>query len=64
MAWWTVWIRTTQPFCRGSPDPIDIISQNQPASPQQAAQSFYQQISFLIGPESTHVINGDNPFNR
>ncbi|XP_016319307.1 teneurin-3 isoform X5 [Sinocyclocheilus anshuiensis] len=54
----------TQPFCRGSPDPIDIISQNQPASPQQAAQSFYQQISFLIGPESTHVINGDNPFNR
>uniref|UniRef100_A0A8C1EVX7 Teneurin-3 n=1 Tax=Cyprinus carpio carpio TaxID=630221 RepID=A0A8C1EVX7_CYPCA len=54
----------TQPFCRGSPDPIDIIGQNQPASPQQAAQSFYQQISFLIGPESTHVINGDNPFNR
>ncbi|XP_058644683.1 teneurin-3 isoform X6 [Onychostoma macrolepis] len=54
----------SQPFCRGSPDPIDIISQNQPASPQQAAQSFYQQISFLIGPESTHVINGDNPFNR
>ncbi|XP_043086298.1 teneurin-3 isoform X11 [Puntigrus tetrazona] len=54
----------TQPFCRGAPDPIDIISQNQPASPQQAAQSFYQQISFLIGPESTHVINGDNPFNR
>ncbi|KAK2909018.1 hypothetical protein Q8A67_004855 [Cirrhinus molitorella] len=54
----------TQPFCRGSPDPIDIISQNQPASPQQAAQSFYQQISFLIGPDSTHVINGDNPFNR
>ncbi|XP_026107642.1 teneurin-3 isoform X3 [Carassius auratus] len=54
----------TQPFCRGSPDPIDIIGQNQPTSPQQAAQSFYQQISFLIGPESTHVINGDNPFNR
>ncbi|XP_073762595.1 teneurin-3 isoform X24 [Danio rerio] len=54
----------TQPFCRGSPDPIDIISQNQPASPQQAAQSFYQQISFLTGPESTHVINGENPFNR
>ncbi|XP_051982860.1 teneurin-3 isoform X1 [Xyrauchen texanus] len=54
----------TQPFCRGSPDPIDIISQNQPVSPQQTAQSFYQRISFLIGPESTHVINGDNPFNR
>ncbi|KAK9981184.1 hypothetical protein ABG768_000741 [Culter alburnus] len=54
----------TQPFCRGSPDPIDIISQNQPTSPQQTAQSFYQQISFLIGPESTHVINGDNPFNK
>ncbi|XP_055061025.1 teneurin-3 isoform X9 [Misgurnus anguillicaudatus] len=54
----------TQPFCRGSPDPIDIISQNQPVNPQQAAQSFYQRISFLIGPESTHVINGDNPFNR
>uniref|UniRef100_A0A672SRQ7 Teneurin transmembrane protein 3 n=1 Tax=Sinocyclocheilus grahami TaxID=75366 RepID=A0A672SRQ7_SINGR len=54
----------THPFCRGSPDPIDIIGQNQPGSPQQATQSFYQQISFLIGPESTHVINGDNPFNR
>ncbi|XP_056620478.1 teneurin-3 isoform X3 [Triplophysa dalaica] len=54
----------SQPFCRGSPDPIDIISQNQPVNPQQAAQSFYQRISFLIGPESTHVINGDNPFNR
>uniref|UniRef100_A0A672SQR5 Teneurin transmembrane protein 3 n=1 Tax=Sinocyclocheilus grahami TaxID=75366 RepID=A0A672SQR5_SINGR len=44
----------THPFCRGSPDPIDIIGQNQPGSPQQATQSFYQQISFLIGPESTH----------
>ncbi|KAK1791147.1 hypothetical protein P4O66_002046 [Electrophorus voltai] len=54
----------TQPFCRGSPDPADIISQGQSASSQQAAQSFYQRISFLVGPESTHVITGENPFNK
>ncbi|KAM9477763.1 teneurin-3 isoform 5-T5 [Clarias gariepinus] len=54
----------SQSFCRGSPDPADIISHGQSASPQQAAQSFYQRISFLLGPEGTHVITGDNPFNK
>ncbi|XP_066534387.1 teneurin-3 [Hoplias malabaricus] len=54
----------TQLFCRGSPDPADTISQAQSASTQQAAQSFYQRISFLVGSESTHVISGENPFNK
>uniref|UniRef100_A0A8C7NSR0 Teneurin-3 n=1 Tax=Oncorhynchus mykiss TaxID=8022 RepID=A0A8C7NSR0_ONCMY len=55
----------TQPYCRGSPDPSDIISQS-PSSlmPQHAARSFYQRIRFMVGPEGSHVITGDNPFNK
>ncbi|CAJ0961405.1 unnamed protein product [Ranitomeya imitator] len=53
-----------QPYCRGLPDPQDIISQSQQSPSQQAARSFYDRISFLIGPDSTHVIPGDNPFNK
>ncbi|KAK9398970.1 teneurin-4 [Crotalus adamanteus] len=53
-----------QPFCRGLPDPQDIISQSQQSPSQQAAKSFYDRISFLIGPESTHVIPGESPFNK
>uniref|UniRef100_A0A8C7NSL3 Teneurin-3 n=1 Tax=Oncorhynchus mykiss TaxID=8022 RepID=A0A8C7NSL3_ONCMY len=43
----------TQPYCRGSPDPSDIISQS-PSSlmPQHAARSFYQRIRFMVGPEA------------
>uniref|UniRef100_A0A3P8VNY4 Teneurin transmembrane protein 3 n=1 Tax=Cynoglossus semilaevis TaxID=244447 RepID=A0A3P8VNY4_CYNSE len=52
-------------FCVGSPEPAELLSQS-PSSlaPQQAARSFYQRVHFLLGPESTHVINGENPFNR
>ncbi|XP_018431727.1 PREDICTED: teneurin-3 [Nanorana parkeri] len=53
-----------QPYCRGLPDPQDIISQSQQSPSQQAAKSFYDRISFLTGPDSTHVIPGDNPFNK
>uniref|UniRef100_A0A3B3RXL7 Teneurin-3 n=1 Tax=Paramormyrops kingsleyae TaxID=1676925 RepID=A0A3B3RXL7_9TELE len=53
-----------QPYCRGSPDPTDIISQSQQPPPTQAARSFYDRINFLMGLESTHVIFGENPFNR
>ncbi|XP_064191130.1 teneurin-3 isoform X3 [Anguilla rostrata] len=53
-----------QPYCRGSPDPGDIIGQSQQAPPQQAARSFYQRVSFLAGPGSCHVIAGENPFNK
>ncbi|XP_078138884.1 teneurin-3 isoform X1 [Centroberyx gerrardi] len=55
----------SQSYCRGSPDPGEVLSQS-PSSlaPQQAARSFYQRIHFLVGPESTHVITADNPFNR
>ncbi|XP_034043467.1 teneurin-3 isoform X3 [Thalassophryne amazonica] len=54
-----------QLYCRGSPDPAEVLSQS-PSSlaPQQAARSFYQRIHFLVGPESTHVITGDSPFNK
>ncbi|XP_005989547.1 teneurin-3 [Latimeria chalumnae] len=53
-----------QSYCRGSPDPQDVIGQSQQPSFQQAAKSFYDRITFLIGPDSTHVIAVDNPFNK
>ncbi|EPY78853.1 hypothetical protein CB1_000998024 [Camelus ferus] len=53
-----------QPYCRGLPDPQDIISQSLQSPPQQAAKSFYDRISFLIGSDSTHVIPGGSPFNK
>ncbi|XP_067838635.1 teneurin-3 isoform X6 [Heptranchias perlo] len=53
-----------QPYCRGSPDPLDIIGQSQQPPSQQAARSFYDRIKFLIGPDSSHVLPGENPFNR
>ncbi|XP_031415980.1 teneurin-3 isoform X6 [Clupea harengus] len=53
-----------QPYCRGSPNPSNVISMSQSAPIQQAAQSFYQRISFLVGTESTHIIMGENPFNK
>uniref|UniRef100_A0A8C8DVM3 Teneurin transmembrane protein 3 n=1 Tax=Oryzias sinensis TaxID=183150 RepID=A0A8C8DVM3_9TELE len=54
-----------QQYCKGSPDPAEVLSQS-PSSlaPQQAARSFFQRIHFLVGPESTHVISGDSPFNK
>ncbi|XP_071361050.1 teneurin-3 isoform X2 [Trachinotus anak] len=54
-----------QLYCKGSPDPGEVLSQSLSSLvPQQAARSFYQRIHFLVGPESTHVITGDSPFNR
>ncbi|XP_056229066.1 teneurin-3 isoform X4 [Seriola aureovittata] len=54
-----------QLYCKGSPDPGEVLSQSLSSlAPQQAARSFYQRIHFLVGPESTHVITGDSPFNR
>ncbi|XP_070769257.1 teneurin-3 isoform X7 [Enoplosus armatus] len=54
-----------QLYCKGSPDPGEVLSQSPSAlAPQQAARSFYQRIHFLVGPESTHVITGDSPFNK
>uniref|UniRef100_A0A6Q2WWC8 Teneurin-3 n=1 Tax=Esox lucius TaxID=8010 RepID=A0A6Q2WWC8_ESOLU len=55
----------TQTYCRGSPDPADVIGQSPSGlAPQQAARSFYQRIRFLVGPDSSHVVTGDNPFNK
>ncbi|KAJ8416553.1 hypothetical protein AAFF_G00358410 [Aldrovandia affinis] len=51
-----------QPYCRGSPDPSDIIGQSQQPTPP--AKSFYDRISFLAGTDSSHVIPGENPFNK
>ncbi|XP_030284308.1 teneurin-3 isoform X4 [Sparus aurata] len=54
-----------QLYCKGSPDPSEVLSQSPSSlSSQQAARSFYQRIHFLVGPESTHVITGGNPFNN
>lgn len=53
-----------QPYCRGLPDPQDIISQSLQTPSQQAAKSFYDRISFLIGSDSTHVLPGESPFNK
>ncbi|XP_053185155.1 teneurin-3 isoform X5 [Scomber japonicus] len=54
-----------QLYCKGSPDPGEVLSQSQSSlASQQAARSFYQRIHFLVGPESTHVITGDSPFNK
>ncbi|XP_061736850.1 teneurin-3 isoform X1 [Nerophis ophidion] len=54
-----------QLYCKGSPDPVEVLSQS-PSSlaPQQAARSFYQRIHFLLGPGSTHVIPAESPFNK
>ncbi|CAL8329160.1 unnamed protein product [Lota lota] len=55
----------SQLYCRGSPDPSEVLSQSPAALvPQQVARSFYQRIHFLLGPESTHVITTDSPFNK
>ncbi|KAG9347020.1 hypothetical protein JZ751_005947 [Albula glossodonta] len=51
-----------QPSCRGSPDPSDIIGQSQ--QPPPPAKSFYDRISFLAGTDGSHVIPGENPFNK
>ena len=53
-----------QPYCHGLPDPQDVISQSLQSPPQQAAKSFYDRISFLIGSDSTHVLPGESPFNK
>ncbi|XP_061686583.1 teneurin-3 isoform X6 [Syngnathoides biaculeatus] len=54
-----------QLYCIGSPDPVEVLSHS-PSSlaPQQVARSFYQRIHFLLGPESTHYISGNSPFNK
>ncbi|CAL8261650.1 unnamed protein product [Lota lota] len=53
-----------QPSCQGAPDPAVIATQGQgSAFLQPTARSFYDRISFLIGPGGSHVIPGNNPFN-
>ncbi|KAM7009483.1 teneurin-3 isoform 2-T2 [Tautogolabrus adspersus] len=54
-----------QQYCKGSPDPGEVLSLS-PSSlaPQQAARSFYQRIHFLLGPESTQVVTEESPFNK
>lgn len=52
-----------QTYCRGSPDPAAIASQGQSSAGQPASKSFYDRISFLIGPSGSHVVAGENAFN-
>uniref|UniRef100_A0A8B9M3Z9 EGF-like domain-containing protein n=1 Tax=Accipiter nisus TaxID=211598 RepID=A0A8B9M3Z9_9AVES len=49
-------------LCRGSRDPLDIIQQSHSGSP--TVKSFYDRIKLLVGKDSTHIIPGENPFNR
>ncbi|XP_039204684.1 teneurin-1 isoform X2 [Crotalus tigris] len=49
----------SSPLCQGSPDPLDLIQQSQPPFLQHSPRLFYDRIKFLIGKESTHVIQGD-----
>ncbi|KAM6427153.1 teneurin-1 isoform 3-T4 [Liasis olivaceus] len=52
----------SSPLCQGSPDPLDLIQQSQPPFLQHPPRLFYDRIKFLIGKESTHVIQGDVSF--
>uniref|UniRef100_A0A8C2ELF3 Si:ch211-12m10.1 n=1 Tax=Cyprinus carpio TaxID=7962 RepID=A0A8C2ELF3_CYPCA len=51
----------TNPLCRGSRDPLQVIQQSQ--SEVQKVPSFYDRIKMLVGKDSTHFIPGINPFN-
>ncbi len=51
----------TNPLCRGSRDPLQVIQQSQ--SEVQKVPSFYDRIKMLVGKDSTHIILGINPFN-
>ncbi|KAM8842716.1 LOW QUALITY PROTEIN: teneurin-3 [Synchiropus picturatus] len=49
--------------CRGSPEPVEILKRSPSTlAVQQVARSFYQCVRFLVGPGSTHIIFGENPF--
>ncbi|XP_062856489.1 teneurin-2 isoform X2 [Trichomycterus rosablanca] len=49
------------PLCRGSRDPLQVIQQSQ--LPLQKVRSFYERVNMLVGRDSTHIIQGENPFN-
>ncbi|TSL04381.1 Teneurin-2 [Bagarius yarrelli] len=51
----------SNPLCRGSRDPLQIIQQSQSAGKH--VSSFYDRIKGLVGRDSTHIIRGSNPFN-
>ncbi|KAL2768208.1 teneurin-1 isoform 3 precursor [Daubentonia madagascariensis] len=51
------------PLCQGSPDPLDLIQQNQPLFSQHTSRLFYDRIKFLIGKDSTHVIPPEISFD-
>ena len=54
-----------QSYSQGSPDPDPPAARDPaaPSSPHTASRSFYDHVSFLVGPGGTHVLPGDNPFN-
>lgn len=52
-----------QTYCRGSPDPVALASQSQGSASQTSSRSFYDRVSFLIGPSGSHVVPWDNVFN-
>uniref|UniRef100_A0A8D0CGR6 Teneurin transmembrane protein 1 n=1 Tax=Scleropages formosus TaxID=113540 RepID=A0A8D0CGR6_SCLFO len=51
------------PLCQGSPNPMDIIQQNQTPFAPSAPRLFFDRVRFLVGKSSTHVFPGDIPFD-
>lgn len=52
-----------QTYCRGWPDPVAVASQSQGSAIHTSSRSFYDRVSFLIGPSGSHVVPWDNVFN-
>ncbi|XP_064184438.1 teneurin-1-like isoform X1 [Anguilla rostrata] len=48
-------------LCQGSPDPLDLVQQNQMPFFLLYPRLFYDRVRFLVGKASTHVLPGDLP---
>ncbi|KAJ8405717.1 hypothetical protein AAFF_G00311540 [Aldrovandia affinis] len=51
------------PLCQGSPDPLDLVQQNQTPFVPMPPRLFFDRVRFLVGKASTHVFPGDVPFD-
>ncbi|KAI1902722.1 hypothetical protein AGOR_G00018940 [Albula goreensis] len=51
------------PLCQGSPDPLDLVQQNQTPFVPLPPRLFFDRVRFLVGKTSTHVFPGDIPFD-
>ncbi|KAG7484175.1 hypothetical protein MATL_G00046510 [Megalops atlanticus] len=51
------------PLCQGSPDPLDLVQQNQTPFFPLPPRLFFDRVRFLVGKASTHIFPGDIPFD-